>query len=56
MGNFMEHGPILIMTDGTKVLNKFSWNTEYNVLFVDNPISVGYSYAESKAEVPINQD
>jgi carboxypeptidase C (cathepsin A) len=52
----MEIGPIFIMTDGTKVVNKNSWNTKYNIMFVDNPIAVGYSYAANKTEIPVNQD
>jgi carboxypeptidase C (cathepsin A) len=56
LGNFMEIGPIFIMADGTKVVNKYSWNTKYNIMFVDNPIAVGYSYAANKTEIPVNQD
>jgi carboxypeptidase C (cathepsin A) len=56
MGNFMELGPIFILEDGTKVVNKHSWNTEYNLMFIDNPIGVGYSYAESKSDIPTTQD
>ena len=35
LGNFMELGPLLIQANGTFAKNKYAWNTEYNVMFVD---------------------
>ncbi|KAI0051789.1 alpha/beta-hydrolase [Auriscalpium vulgare] len=46
-GLFMELGPCTVAnaTDGTKY-NPFSWNTNANIFFVDQPVGVGFSYKE----------
>jgi cathepsin A (carboxypeptidase C) len=41
---FAENGPCSVSKDGTStVANKFSWNTNANVLWVDQPAGVGFS-------------
>lgn len=49
-------GPVTIATDGTQSANKFSWTTEYNVMYIDQPVDTGYGYAASTADIPTNQD
>lgn len=36
--------------------NEWSWNVDYSMLFVDNPVGVGISHAERDNDIPINQD
>ncbi|KRX08530.1 hypothetical protein PPERSA_13011 [Pseudocohnilembus persalinus] len=52
-GNFVEMGPIMV--DGTKdftyTYNPYSWNQNYNMIFIDNPIGTGLSYAESQDDL-----
>ncbi|CAK64904.1 unnamed protein product (macronuclear) [Paramecium tetraurelia] len=55
LGNFMELGPLLTQSDGSFKKNKYAWNTEYNVIFVDQPIGTGLAYVEKQSEVPTNQ-
>lgn len=46
MGNYEEIGPLVIVNNNgvlTPVLKNITWNDKYNLLFVDNPIGVGYS-------------
>lgn len=42
-GNFEELGPVDL--DGN--IRNYTWINDYNVLFIDNPIGSGFSYAES---------
>lgn len=45
MGALQEHGPCLINADSaTTTLNAFSWNNEVNMLYIDQPNQVGFSY------------
>ncbi|KAI3776957.1 hypothetical protein L1987_46749 [Smallanthus sonchifolius] len=46
-GAFMETGPFRIGEDGLLVLNQHSWNLESNMLYVESPIGVGFSYSET---------
>jgi len=47
-GLLFELGPCNIADGGNSTtFNKYSWNTHANVLFLDQPINVGYSYSKS---------
>jgi len=35
-------------------VNVNSWNGEYNLLFLDQPIGAGFSYHENINEIPTN--
>lgn len=42
-------GPILVdgsNGDYTYTYNAYSWNQKYNIIFIDNPLGTGLSYAE----------
>ena len=58
LGNLFELGPFRIIESNSKAFdierNNFAWTKEYNVLFVDQPVGTGLSYADpsfSKAYV-----
>ncbi|KAL5721505.1 Serine carboxypeptidase-like 35 [Ranunculus cassubicifolius] len=51
-GAAQELGPFLARNNDSKlVLNKFSWNKAANLLFVEAPVGVGYSYTNNSADL-----
>ncbi|WPH03359.1 Carboxypeptidase Y [Acrodontium crateriforme] len=44
-GLFMELGPSSVNKDGKLVHNPYSWNSNASVIFLDQPVNVGYSYS-----------
>ncbi|KAF2008978.1 carboxypeptidase Y-like protein A [Aaosphaeria arxii CBS 175.79] len=45
LGLFMELGPASITKDGKVKSNPYSWNANASVIFLDQPVNVGYSYS-----------
>ncbi|KAI1096759.1 carboxypeptidase S1 [Rostrohypoxylon terebratum] len=43
-GLFNENGPCYITSDITPKPRDYSWNKDYNVLYVDQPVQTGFSY------------
>ncbi|KAI1631479.1 carboxypeptidase S1 [Biscogniauxia mediterranea] len=43
-GLFTENGPCAINEDMAPETNNWSWNTNYNLLYVDQPVQTGFSY------------
>ncbi|EKG12582.1 Peptidase S10 serine carboxypeptidase [Macrophomina phaseolina MS6] len=46
-GLFMELGPSSITKDTKVKYNPYSWNSNASVIFLDQPVNVGYSYSGS---------
>ncbi|KAJ6363562.1 hypothetical protein OIU78_003690 [Salix suchowensis] len=44
-GAFVEHGPFRPTTGNTLVRNEYSWNKEANMLYLESPAGVGFSYS-----------
>lgn len=45
IGLFQELGPSLVDEDGNLVYNQYSWSNNSNLLVIDQPIGVGFSYS-----------
>ena len=51
IGLFQENGPCHFVNGEDKPsLNKHSWNNDVNMLYVDQPIGVGFSYGNNEVE------
>nr|XP_006971037.2 lysosomal protective protein [Peromyscus maniculatus bairdii] len=51
-GFLTEHGPFLIQPDGiTLEYNPYSWNLIANMLYIESPAGVGFSYSDDKTYV-----
>ncbi|KAL4456117.1 hypothetical protein ABPG74_014078 [Tetrahymena malaccensis] len=59
-GNFFELGPLYVNQTSSGSFyftpNNYTWTNEYNVIFVDQPVGTGISYADTSSEIPQNQD
>lgn len=49
LGNLQEIGPLLIKRDFDikVILNNYTWANNYNLLFIDQPVGTGLSYADT---------
>ncbi len=44
-GLLFENGPCSLSPDNTTVRNDYSWNEKINIIYLDEPVGTGYSYA-----------
>lgn len=49
-GLFLELGSSSINEAINPVFNPYSWNSNSSVIFLDQPVNVGYSYSESQTK------
>ncbi|XXQ35476.1 Carboxypeptidase [Plasmodiophora brassicae] len=47
MAIFYESGPYRLDSNGNAIENPYSWNNQATIVFVDQPVGTGYSYATS---------
>ncbi len=53
---FMENGPVHFNLKTKDIIgNPGSWNKNYHVLYVDNPIGTGFSTCDDVSRIPTNQ-
>ena len=51
LGGFMtEHGPFRPNADNTLRMNDYSWNKVANMLYLESPSGVGFSYSETPSD------
>uniref|UniRef100_A0A5B7C8J7 Carboxypeptidase n=1 Tax=Davidia involucrata TaxID=16924 RepID=A0A5B7C8J7_DAVIN len=50
-GATQEIGPFFVHTDGHSLkINPYAWNTEANMLFLESPVGVGFSYSNTTTD------
>ncbi|KAF8017745.1 hypothetical protein BT93_H2827 [Corymbia citriodora subsp. variegata] len=56
-GAAVELGPLRVNANGTGLLyNKHAWNREANLLFVESPVGVGFSYTNTSSDLSMPDD
>jgi carboxypeptidase D len=55
-GALMEIGPYRLKDDKTLEYNEGSWDEFANIMFVDNPVGTGFSYADTDSYVQSLQE
>ncbi|POO00498.1 Serine carboxypeptidase-like [Trema orientale] len=48
-GGFTEHGPFIPFDGVNLIKNEYSWNKEANMLYLESPAGVGFSYSTNKS-------
>ncbi|KAK7047212.1 hypothetical protein VNI00_006878 [Paramarasmius palmivorus] len=56
LGLFMELGPCRVLNEDGPKFHPESWNNNANIFFIDQPIGVGFSYAEYGETVGNTED
>ena len=56
IGFFTEQGPFKPMKDGSLSMNEFAWNKVANMVFIEAPCGVGFSYSEKSEDYKTGDD
>ena len=51
-----EHGPMFLDKNGSFVINEYSWVKEANIIYIESPGDVGFSYINSTDEEDLRTD
>ncbi|WCJ33275.1 serine carboxypeptidase-like 45 [Euphorbia peplus] len=55
-GAFSEHGPFRPSSGANLTINEYSWNREANMLYLESPAGVGFSYSANESFYDIVND
>lgn len=51
IGFMTEQGPFRPNADKTLTLNEYAWNQKVNMVFIESPAGVGFSYSDEKSDM-----
>ena len=51
IGALTENGAFRIQSNGTLIINNGSWNKIANMLYIEQPVPVGYSYTNNNNDI-----
>lgn len=51
IGFMTEQGPFKPQADGSLLMNEYAWNTVANMVFIEQPCGVGFSYSDEKDDL-----
>eukprot|EP01100_Stratorugosa_tubuloviscum_P010959 TRINITY_DN47_c1_g1_i1.p1 TRINITY_DN47_c1_g1~~TRINITY_DN47_c1_g1_i1.p1 ORF type:complete len:451 (+),score=180.14 TRINITY_DN47_c1_g1_i1:106-1458(+) len=54
LGLLTENGPFRVQEDGNLGINAWSWNAKANMVFLESPVGVGFSYSTNRKDYTIN--
>ena len=54
LGFFTEQGPFKPQKDGKLEMNDYMWNKVANMVFIESPCGVGFSYSDDKDDYKMN--
>lgn len=55
-GLFVENGPFIIGKDLKAMLRKYTWATNFAMLYIDNPVGTGFSFTKHDAGYARNEE
>jgi len=53
---FTENGPYKVQDNLSLKINPFSWNSFSNIIFIDQPVGTGFSYADSVLDYVVDEE
>lgn len=54
-GMLMENGPFGVNSNGKAEARKYTWQQNYNMLYIDNPVGAGFSFTDNAAGYATNE-
>jgi carboxypeptidase C (cathepsin A) len=56
IGFTTENGPYTFAENADPIVNEYSWNQEANILYIEQPAGVGFSYCNSRSDCKSGDD
>jgi len=53
---FVENGPYHVVDASTLKMNPYSWNSNANILFIDQPVGTGFSYNSNPLDIGVTNE